>query len=232
VEPIGIAVERRAFAEELAQLESPKEASMKHGRIWHRALAISLPMTAIGLPMPARAALCQERAIQYYVEVPAQVADVWRAWTTEQGLEEWLARGAALELETLGRFEILFDPDAPVGSRGAENNRILAIQPLRMLSFTWDAPPHLPEARAQRTMVILRLSETEAGDTGVQFTQIGWGDGGQWDEAFDYFTGAWRYVLAMLLHRFETGEPLDFDQPPTEEELASVLTQVLSGTGG
>ena len=78
-----------------------------------------------------------------------------------------------------------------------------------MLSFTWNAPPHLPEARAQRTSVTVRLAPGTDGFTDVRLTHSGWGDGGQWDKAYDYFNGAWGRVLANLEKRFVDG-PYDW----------------------
>jgi len=68
-----------------------------------------------------------------------------------------------------------------------------------MLTFTWNAPPHLAEARAQRSVVLLRLRPDDADEgTRVELTQLGWGDGGEWDEAHDYFDPAWDGVLRAL----------------------------------
>ena len=123
---------------------------------------------------------------------------------------------------TLGRYEILFAPEAPAGSRGAEGNLLLAVQAPEMLSFTWDAPPRFPEARRQRTTVVIRLEALAAGGTRVWFEQTGWGRGGQWDETFEYFTSAWKSVLALLARRFAEG-PMDWSQapdPPDSDGLA------------
>ena len=158
------------------------------------------------------------RAIRYRVDVPAPVDRVWRAWTTVEGIREWFARDAVVELEALGTFEVLFMPENPPGQRGAEHNLFLAVQPLRFLSFTWDAPPSNPEARRQRTSVALRFQPLGPNETRVWFEQTGWGDGGSWDRAFDYFTQAWAGVLAQLRYRFTNG-PLDWAQPPTDEQL-------------
>ena len=65
------------------------------------------------------------RAIRYRVDVPAPVDRVWRAWTTVEGIREWFARDAMVELEALGTFEILFMPENPPGKRGAEHNLFL-----------------------------------------------------------------------------------------------------------
>jgi hypothetical protein len=73
-----------------------------------------------------------------------------------------------------------------------------------MLTFSWNAPPHLAEARAQRTVILLRLRpDSHDAGTRVELTHLGWGDGGQWDEAFDYFDAAWGRVLERLAAYFQ-----------------------------
>ena len=43
--------------------------------------------------------------------------------------------------------------------------RFMALQPKKMISFDWNAPPHLPEARAQRTFVVVRFEPLSAQST-------------------------------------------------------------------
>ncbi len=69
--------------------------------------------------------------------------------------------------------------------------RFLAIQDRKMFTVTWNAPPHLPEARAQRTYVTVRLKPVGDNETEVSLHHGGWGDGGQWDQAYAYFDKAW-----------------------------------------
>ena len=96
---------------------------------------------------------------------------------------------------------------------------VLAFQPGRMLAFTWNAPPHLPEVRGHMTHVIVRLSEVDPETTRVSLTHDGWGDGGEWDQAFDYFSRAWaKVVLPRLVYRFRTG-PVDWKNPPPPKEV-------------
>jgi uncharacterized protein YndB with AHSA1/START domain len=83
------------------------------------------------------------------------------------------------------------------------------VQPPRMLSFTWNAPPSLPEARQQRTVVIVRIAAAEGGGSRVTLHHTGWGDGGEWDRAFNYFDRAWGNVLGNLQKSFEQG-PMDW----------------------
>ena len=154
------------------------------------------------------------RVLRGEVVVDASLRQVWEAWTTAQGVKSFFAPDCNIELRPDGMYEILFDPDAEPGQRGAEGMRVLALQPFRMLSFTWNAPPSLPEVRDQRTHVQLRFHAIGTNRTKVTLLQDGWGEGGQWDEAFEYFDRAWnRIVLPRLSFRFTHG-PADWKNPP------------------
>lgn len=152
-----------------------------------------------------------ERAIDKEVVVAASVDDVWTAWTTRAGIVSFFAPDAIVEARPGGAFHIHFDPYAAAGAKGADDMRFLALQPKRMLSFDWNAPPHLPEARSQRTVVIVRLEPAGDASTRVRLHHTGWGDGGQWDQAYAYFDRAWGNVLGNLRKRFETG-PIDWTE--------------------
>ena len=43
----------------------------------------------------------------------------------------------------------------------------------------------------------------------MRLTHLGWGEDGEWDQAFDYFDRAWTSVLANLAKRFAAG-PVDW----------------------
>jgi uncharacterized protein YndB with AHSA1/START domain len=151
----------------------------------------------------------QDRAINEKVTVKANVDDVWKAWTTTEGVKTFFAPDAKVELRVDGPFEIYINPLAEPGQKGADDMRILAFQDKKMLTFTWNAPPSLPEARKQRTVVIVRFISRGDVLTDVTLQHVGWGEGGEWDKAFDYFTKAWPSVLKNLKKRFDDG-PVDW----------------------
>ena len=130
---------------------------------------------------------------------------------SKQGIVSFFAPDAKIDPKPGGAFQIYIDPDAPAGSRGADESRFMALQPKKMLSFDWNAPPHLPEARAQRTFVVLRFEPVGDRQTRVTLHHTGWGDGGQWDQAYTYFQGAWDGVLGNLRRRFDQG-PIDWTE--------------------
>ena len=68
------------------------------------------------------------------------------------------------------------------------------------------------------THVVIRLFETEAGETRVTLLHDGWGTGNEWDAAYQYFSSAWaNVVLPRLRYRFESG-PVDWSNPPILSE--------------
>ncbi len=154
-----------------------------------------------------------ERVITSEISIPAPLAEVWHAWTTKEGAERFFAPQCNIDLKPGGAYEMLFDLDADHGKQGGEGMVVMTVQPPRMLAFTWNAPPHLPSVRGQMTHVVVRLFETEAGETRVTLHHDGWGEGNEWDDAFQYFSSAWTdVVLPRLRHRFESG-PIDWSNP-------------------
>ena len=146
-----------------------------------------------------------ERALDKDVVINATLDQAWAAWTTREGIRSFFAPDAEIEPRVGGAFHIHMDPGGEPGMKGADDMRFMALQPKQMLSFDWNAPPSLPEARAQRTFVIVRFAALDEGHTRVTLHHVGWGDGGEWDKSYAYFDRAWGSVLDNLKQSFETG---------------------------
>jgi uncharacterized protein YndB with AHSA1/START domain len=171
---------------------------------------MNLKLSVVRLLLPLLLALTPwawsaERALDKDVLVKATPAQVWAAWTTREGITSFFAPDAEIDPRVGGAFHIFIDPLAQPGSRGADDMRFMALQPMTMLSFDWNAPPSLPEARQQRTFVVLRFEPVSATETRVRLHHTGWGDGGEWDQSYQYFDRAWTVVLGNLATRFEQG---------------------------
>ncbi len=150
-----------------------------------------------------------ERAISHNVTVKGSPAEIYQLFTTKEGVTSFFAPDAVVEPRVDGLFEMHINPYAPAGEKGGDGMRFLALQENKMLTFTWNAPPSLPEARKQRTVVILRFIEKSSTETEVRLHHTGWGDGGEWDKTFEYLSRAWPAVLGNLKKRAETG-PIDW----------------------
>ncbi|MBK8915145.1 MAG: redoxin domain-containing protein [Phycisphaerales bacterium] len=136
------------------------------------------------------------------IEVEVQVRkgreEVYRLWTTPDGLKAFLGVESKVEMRIGGAYELYFAPDAPAGQRGAEGCRVLSYVPGRMLSFTWNAPPKFPVEREQRTWVVVEFIEMDEQRTRVRLSHMGFGEGGNWEDVRKYFAAAWPNVLGAL----------------------------------
>lgn len=191
-----------------------------------RTTAWVLLIAALAIPASATT-----RVLTTELEVNAPIDKAWKAWTAPEGVKTFFAPGCRIEPRVDGAYDILFSPEAKPGERGAEGPRILAIEPLRRFAFTWDAPNSFPDIRAQRTMVILEFQSVSAGRTRVRFTQMGWGEGRSWDQAYEYFDHAWNeIVLPRFRYAMEVG-PIDWKKIPELQRVAPTLKVSLERIG-
>ncbi len=147
------------------------------------------------------------------VLVGASLEEVWRAWTTLDGIKRFFAPDARLEVRPHGKYEILFDPEKPEGQKGAEGCTVLSYVPLKMFSFTWGATPEFPEARKEIAQwVVLFFDELGPKRTSVRFQEFGWKESKEGERVYEYFDRAWELVLARLAHSFTHG-PIDWKRP-------------------
>ncbi len=166
-------------------------------------------------------AVAGERTVRKEVVVDASLQEVWEAWTTNEGALLWFAPQTHIDPTLGGPYETYFLLDQPYGYRGGEDCRVHSIIPMRSLAFTWRAPPGFGVVRDLYTLVFLRFEELGPKRVKVHFTQLGWGEGEQWDKAYDYFAQAWDIVLGRLRYRFAYG-PIDWGNPPRLTESLAV----------
>jgi uncharacterized protein YndB with AHSA1/START domain len=150
-------------------------------------------------------------ALHREVIVAAPASDAWALWTTNEGVQSFFpgakTGGTNIDLRPDGPYEFFFLPENPEGMRGCDGCVILGWQEGKMLSFTWTNKPDM-KVRQHRTHVVLHFEERAPNETVVTLDQDGWGEGEDWQVAYDYFAGAWARVLDALRVRFanEGGE--------------------------
>ena len=163
------------------------------------------------------------RVLTAEMELNVPVEKAWNAWTTTEGIKAFFAPGGLIEPQVDGLYEIYFMPTAKPGMRGAEGMRVLGFEPMRRLSFTWNAPPSIPDIRGQRTMVVVEFEAISATRSRVRFTHLGWGEGKSWDAAYEYFDKAWNAVVLPRFRRAMEVGPIDWKQVPTLEPIMATM---------
>ena len=128
------------------------------------------------------------------------VADLWKKWSSKEGLNKFFGVDSKMELKIGGPFEIYFTDQVPEGSRGSEECKVLSYLPNEMLSFSWNAPPSIPSIRAlgPSSWVVLQFASIASNKTQLTLTHLGFQEGEDWDKKYDYFDQAWTYVFQNL----------------------------------
>jgi uncharacterized protein YndB with AHSA1/START domain len=142
------------------------------------------------------------RQLDFEVQVPATVSQVWNALSTADGLVSWLGPEASVQLREGGDWIVRF----PGSSAGG--GTILSFVPNRRLELAAMAPEAFPNVRKERTKAVFEIKEGGP-VTVVQLTQTGWKDGDEWDRAFEYLAKGNCQLLNALYYRFVNG-PTDW----------------------
>jgi uncharacterized protein YndB with AHSA1/START domain len=159
-----------------------------------------------------------DRTILLEAIVDAPPSEVFRLWTSEDGIRKFFAPAARVDATAGGRYEVIFAPakDPEGDSHGTKGARILRLVPNRQLAFEWitfagdellgrNAPPYAPPAernvRPLPTWVELTFDAVEGqpDKTHLRFAHYGFRDGDKWEKSFHWFERAWKGVLDELV---------------------------------
>lgn len=145
------------------------------------------------------------RVLVLELTIPASRAEVWKAFSTSEGLSTWLFPNATVDLKPGGDWLVHF----PGGSTGG--GTIVSFVPEKELVVSALAPDKFPTVRAQRTRADFQFEAKGEHETVVRLTQTGWKDGEEWTKAYEYLAVGNAQLLATLHHRFVYG-PIDWDK--------------------
>ncbi|MFN8284311.1 MAG: SRPBCC domain-containing protein [Chitinophagales bacterium] len=144
-----------------------------------------------------------DKQLKKEIIINAPVAEVWKKWSTTEGIVSFFAPKADIELAIGGKFELYFMLDNPYGEQGSEDCKVLSFLPEKMLSFSWNAPPQFPTVRKQHHWYVLEFDAINKNETQLQLTGIGWQNSEEWNAVYDYFDAAWSRVLDNLKKSLE-----------------------------
>lgn len=165
------------------------------------------------------------RVLHKEIVVRAPIEDVWRAWTTNEGIS-FVSGDSNIELRVGGPYELFLDlPPDERGVRGAQGSRVLAFLEPEMLAFAWRFPRVVPTLRAEgaTTQVVVLLDDLGNGRVHIDLTAQGWQNGEDWDAGYRYFDHAWQYVLETLKSSLETEAPTAAAARREERDVSYVL---------
>ena len=169
---------------------------------WVVAVVMSVAAAAAAQDAVKVVKQAEPKALIVEVTVPATQAEVWKAFTTSEGLSTWLTPGAVVDLREGGEWTAHY----PGGHTGG--GTIVSFVPMREMTLRAMAPEQFPHVREERTTA--KFEFVPQGDaTLVRLTQTGWKTGDEWDAAYAYLAKGNPELLEQLRRRFVSG-PIDW----------------------
>ena len=170
-----------------------------------KALLALVVFAALSIPAQASPSAAGEnvrpaddtQALVIELSIPAPLPEVWKAFTTTDGLSSWLAPEVSVDLRKGGDWLIKF-PGSTAGGT------IVSFVPQKELVLSALAPDRFPHVRAARTRAVFTFT-AKGNNTLVRLSQTGWQGGREWDAAYEYLAAANGEMLAMLHHRYVAG---------------------------
>ena len=137
------------------------------------------------------------------VEIPASLSEVWKAFSTSDGLITWLAPSAVVDLRPGGEWTVRFP-----GGNSTGGGTIISFVPEKEIVLAALAPDQFPHVRAERTRAAFQF-EAHGNFTIVRLTQTGWKEGAEWTRAYEYLLAGNAQLMSALHRRFVEG-PIDW----------------------
>lgn len=110
--------------------------------------------------------------------IDAPVEEVWKAFTTKEGMESWMVAHAEIDLRVGGRMRTHYSPDGVIGDENTIENIILSYEPNRMLSIKVGKPPaNFPfKAAVKHMWTVVHFEPVDGDRTRVTVCGMGYGD--------------------------------------------------------
>lgn len=145
-----------------------------------------------------------QRVLQQQAVVNAPLGDVWRAFTTSEGLRSFVAPVAQIDFRLGGIWEASYNPEAKIGDPGNIRNEIIAYEPMKMMAVRIvNTPPNFPHPEvAKAVWTVLDFDDLGFGRTRVTASMVGWKNGPEWDQIYNFFERGNEQVFAKLQKRF------------------------------
>lgn len=167
-----------------------------------------LLFTGISLQDPAERMLELATADQPLVShavIDAPVADVWKAFTTTEGIKSWMVAEGDFDLRIGGKMRTGYQPGTDLNGPSAIENTVLAFDPERMLTIrNTKAPEKFPFKDAiGKVWTVIYFEPVGESRTKVIIRMIGYQHGEEFAKMKAFFKRGNQQTLDGLVKYFE-----------------------------
>lgn len=127
------------------------------------------------------------------LEIDAPVADVWRAYTTEEGWRSWVAPVIEIDFRVGGLIQSHYTADASIGDPGTIRLHIVNYVPERLLTLQAEITDYWPEflkSEQDRMFNVVVFDALSDNRTRVESYGLGYTDNQKHRDLMDFFVAA------------------------------------------
>jgi uncharacterized protein YndB with AHSA1/START domain len=134
----------------------------------------------------------------------APLGEVWKMFTTKEGIESWMVAKTDIDLQAGGLWRTSYSKDSNLDDDSAIHHRILAYDPLRMLTFrTIKSPKNFPFPTAiLRTWTVVYFEPVGESRTKVTARMLGFTDDDESQRMRKFFEVGNKSTLDALVKKF------------------------------
>jgi activator of Hsp90 ATPase-like protein len=147
----------------------------------------------------------QQRVLRIESIVATNPKEVWKAFTTVEGLRTWIAPVVAIDLRVGGSLSTHYDKTATIGSPGTIRLGIMNYLEGELMTLKVKLTKQFGEkvcSEDQNLQEIIQIVPWTKGTTKVVSSMVGWGTGKEWDDAYDFFARGNEWTYKQLVSRF------------------------------
>ena len=146
-----------------------------------------------------------ERVLQLSVIVPMKTKEVWKLFTTDEGLKKWLAPVAKIDMKTGGSIKTNYDKAKTFDDSTSIRLDIINYLEYESLTLKVNLNNNFPaEAKKEdkNLQEILQFADAGKGKTKIILNMVGWGEGKHWDETYSFFEKGNDWTFKEILKLF------------------------------
>ena len=148
-----------------------------------------------------------EKILRHEVTVHASLSEVWKIFTTGEGLRSVIAPVAEIDFRLGGIWEATYDPKGKIGDPNNILNRVISYLPMEMISIQISrTPPGFPFSEvAKQIWTVIQFKEIDDQHVRIVTSMLGWKEGKDWQTVYNLFQQDNAIESQRLYERFKSG---------------------------
>ncbi len=147
-----------------------------------------------------------EKVLQLSITIPLKKEEVWKLFTTTDGLKKWIAPVAKIDMKMGGWIRTNYDLSKPFDDSTSIKLDIINYIENEMLTLKVNLNNNFSEEAKKEDknlQEILQFIDVGKGETKIRSTMVGWGQGSHWDKAYSFFEKGNDWTLKEILKLFK-----------------------------